>query len=348
MSSSSRVLVAGGLGLLGSAVSMLLRRRGMEVVVADHFGEFGDGVTLKGDRAEALRGAGATIVRIDLTDGRSVEEVLGDLLPDAVVNAALFPEDGPGLAPLLGALRGTSVRHLVHVSDGALYGPEPSPGARAHEAEPLEAVGGASGYLRQRWNEEMLVQSSGLPFAILRLFSLVGPGFPSWRFPAAAVAALRAGEEVRLEDDAPRDFVHLADAARGVLLAVEARPARAIVNLGSGIDARPSDLLQALAVRLATPLRFTAGPPPDRPPRIADTVAAWEVLGFTTQRGIGGLVEELAQEGAPGAGSFPGLFRAGEGIDGPAGPAPTPPAPAQPVSRRELFGIFRRPFDRSR
>jgi nucleoside-diphosphate-sugar epimerase len=326
---------------------MLLRRKGMEVVVADGFGESGDGVAVKGERAEALRGAGATIVRIDLADGRSVEEVLADLLPDAVVNAALFPEAGPGLATFLGALRGTSVRHLVHVSDGALYGPEPSPGARAREADPLGPLD--SGYLRQRANEELLVQSSGLPFAILRLFTLVGSGFPSWRFPAPAVAALRRGEEVRLDDDAPRDFIHLADAARAVLLALETRPPRAVVNVGSGIDARPSEVLQALAVRLATSLRFTAGPPPERPPRIAETVAAWELLGFTTQRGIGGLVEELAQEGAAGSGTLPGLFPGGEGAgDDRPRAAARPASPAQPVSRRELFGMFRRPFDRSR
>lgn len=340
------VLVAGGLGLLGSTVARQLLEEEFEVLVADHFGEFGDGAAVKEDRAAALRTAGATVTRVDLSDPRAVEGVVQALAPEAVVNAALFPEDRPGLAPFLSALCGTSVRYLVHVSDAALYASR-EPGERARELEPLEP--GDDPYLLGRAGEESLVREGALPFTILRVFPLIGPGFPAGRFPENAVKQLRTGEIVTLPDDAPRDFVHPEDAARAVRLALDKRLEGATVNAGSGIDLKPSEVLQALAARLGRALRLNAGPPPARLPRIAETTMAWDLLGFSPRFGVGDIVDELARA----ARRTPTVldFQPGTPPWGPpesqAPPTrPEPPPGPRAVSRRELFAVFRHGFRR--
>lgn len=339
------VLVAGGAGLLGSAVCRALLRDGGAVVAADVMGDWGDGRSERLARADELTALGANVARIDLTDGGAARALLRGEPPEAVVNAAVFPQDGLGALPLVDACRDHGVPFFLHLSDGALYR-EAEEGARAAEDEPVDP--GEDGYLAQRVREEEAVRGSALPFAILRVFPLLGPGFPPGRFPAGALEAVVAGEEVLLPDDEPRDFVHLDDAVRSVVLALRRRPDGETLNVGSGLAVRPSDLLQALAVRAGKPLRLRLTGAPGRRPRVADTVRAWERIGYAPQRGIGDALESIA------AGRLAGRAPLGFPEAGPEDPrtrfrapsreGPAPAAAPREVSRRDLFGLLRRPF----
>jgi nucleoside-diphosphate-sugar epimerase len=261
-----------------------------------------------------------------------------------VVNAALFPPDGEGLRPFVSVARTAGIGFFVHLSDGALYGEAPEPGQRAREDEPLPVKDDPS--LRQKVDEEEMLRESGMPFAILRVFPLIGPGFPEWRFPGRAFEAVLSGDEVVLPDDEPRDFVHLDDAARAAHLALRTRPSGATLNVGSGLEARPSDLLQALAVRSGKPLRFRVDSSSPKPVhRVADTVAAWEALQFACQRGIGDAVEAIASARLRGETSTSRTGRMSRPSASPVRPLPLPdPEVPREVSRRDLFNVFRRPF----
>ncbi len=86
-------------------------------------------------------------------------------------------------------------------------------------------------------------------------------------------------------------------------------------------------------------LKVAAPRGPLRPRRAASLEAAFETLGWSPAYNMGGIVASLlaARQGT-------GAVRTA-----PAAPGHAPPAaPARPVSRRELFGIFRRPFDGGR
>ena len=116
------------------------------------------------------------------------------------------------------------------------------------------------------------------------------------------------------------------------------RAAGATVNVGSGLEARPSDILQALAVRSGRPLRFRVDAGANKPVhRIADTTAACEVLRFVPQRDIGDAVEAIAAS----------RLRTETTTSRPRRDSPSASDAPRVVSRREIFSVFRRPFGRS-
>ncbi len=332
----SLVLVAGGAGLLGSALVRRLLGTGEGVVLLDTFDDAGEGRMKKEARIAGFsRHPRAAVVRGDATDPAFLTSVLAEHRPSSIVNATLLPPDGPGLGPLLESARGAGIGIFVHLSDGRLYGPRDEAGRRAREDEATEP--GDDLDLGAKAAEEEALLASGMPFVNLRVFSAVGPGGGPVRFPQDALEALFGGEKVVLPDDAPRDFVHTEDVVRGILFAIARRPLGETVNLGSGLAVRPSEIVQALALRAAREARISISGESPRPPRIADLEKAWQTLGYAPQLGIGDIAWEIVR-----ARQYP--EEAGRGVR----PAETSRAPAEalrPVSRRELFGFFRRPFD---
>ncbi len=330
----SRILVAGGAGFLGSAIVRQLLGAGEDVVLLDTFDDAGEGRAQKEERTDSVRKhARLTVARGDGTDAELLEGLLAAHRPSAVVNAMRLPLDAAGLGPLVEAGRQAGVGLVVHLSDAALYGPRDEANLRAREDEPAEP--GEDRDLLAKAAEEEALLASGLPFVILRVFAAAGPGAGPSRFPVDALEALLAGEEVFLTDDAPRDFIHPQDVVRGVLFALRKRPIGEIVNLGFGLAVKPSEVVRALAVRAARECRLAVQGASPRPPRIADMEKAWQALGFSPQLGLGEIVWDTVR-----ARLFPAeAARAYQ-------PAAAPPAePPKPVSRRELFDMFRRPFD---
>ncbi|HEY3350987.1 MAG TPA: NAD-dependent epimerase/dehydratase family protein [Thermoanaerobaculia bacterium] len=333
----SRVLVAGGAGFLGAAIARQLLGAGEDVFLLDTFDDAGEGRALKEERAASVkRHPRLTVVRGDGTDADFLEAVFAEHRPAAVVNAMRLPLDAAGLGPLIEASRQAGVGVVVHLSDAALYGPRGEADLRAREDEPIEP--GEDRDLLAKAAEEEALLASGLPFVILRVFAAAGPGAGPARFPIDSLEALLAGEEVFLPDDAPRDFVHPQDVVRGVLFALRKRPIGEVVNLGFGLAVKPSEVVRALAVRAARECRLTVQGEASRAPRIADMEKAWQALGFSPQLGLGEIVWDTVR-----ARLFPAeAARAYQPADAPAAPPAEPP---KPVSRRELFGMFRRPFD---
>ena len=327
------VLVAGGAGLIGAGVSNALLEEGDGVIVADGFDEGGDGRNVKEWRAERLASdRRAAVERVDLTDAAALEELFARSRPAAVVNAALFDPAGAGAGPLMRAARTAGTGLFVHLSDGALYAAGPEPERPAREEEPLDA-GGDTG-LAAKLEEERLLAEIGLPFVSLRLFEVLGPMFPPRRFPVAALDAILAGEDVHYEEAGWRDVLHLDDAVRGILLSLRRRPLGRAVNLGGGLMVNPRTLIALLAREAGKELRIRVTPPPGplRPRRPANLEAAARELGWAPAFTVGNIVESLvsARLGTPAPRRRLATARSRE--------------PARPVSRRDLFGLFRRPF----
>ena len=333
-----RVLVAGGAGLLGAALGKGLLDGSDQIVVADRFDDGGDGRAVKEWRAETFeRDPRATVERVDLTDAAALADLFARHRPAAVVNAALFDPSGAGAGPLMFAARTAGTGLFLHLSDGTLYAPGPAPDRPAGEDEPLDAGGDPS--LAAKLDEERLLSELGLPFVCLRVFDVLGPMFPPRRFPSEALEAILCGETVFYEESGWRDVIHVDDVVRGALLALARRPLGRALNIGGGLLVNPRTLLALLAREAGKELRLTVTAPPGRlrPRRPARLTAAREALGWTPAHTVGTLVTSLVTA-RRGSGAVPGA---------PVPPA-VPPAPAPPLSRRELFDLFRRPFDPKR
>lgn len=337
-----RVLVAGGAGLVGSAAATQLLSEGAEVAVVDPMGDQGDGRAVRQARAEALRAfPKATVVAADLSLPGAASDVLREFRPAAVVNAALFPPGGAGVEAILEAMRGAEEPFLVHLSDGALYGPPAAPGQPALEDEPIDP--GRDPLLLQRMVEEERIRSSGVPAVVLRLFGVLAPGAPPTRFPQDALEAFLDGNEVVLPSDAPRDLFHVRDAVHGILAALALRPAGRTINLGSGRGVVPSQVVRLLAERAFRQVRIRVEGGVVRPGRIAGLARAGELLRFQSRTSLEKAAEEIVAARLGVAESSTSRPKA-------AAPALRPAAAAakeepREVSRRDLFGLFRRPFD---
>lgn len=338
-----RVLVAGGAGLVGSAVARQLLEEGAEVAVVDALVAEGDGRSVRQARLEALRAfPKARIVTADLSLPGAAAEVFREARPGAVVNAALFPPGGPGLTAMLEAARAHEGPFFVHLSDAALYGPPGAPGQPALEAEPIDP--GRDPVLLQRMVEESRLRGSDLSWVVLRLFDLLAPGAPPTRFPQSALESLLDGEEIVLPSDAPRDLLHLGDAVHGILAALALRPAGRTINLGSGRPVAPSLVLRLLGERASRPVRFRVAGVAARPSRIADLALAGELLRFRPRTPLETSVAEIVTTrlGSPETDTSRARPAARPVRPAPAA-VPAPDAPRE-VSRRELFGLFRGPL----
>ena len=336
-----RVLVAGGAGLVGSAVARQLLSEGAEGAVVDALAEDGDGRTVREARLESLRALPrATILTADLSLPGAAGEVFRDFRPGAVVNAALFAPGKPGVATLLDAARAHERPFLVHLSEAALYGPPGEAGRPAIEEEPADP--GRDPLLLRRGAEEARLRAADVPNVVLRLFGLLAPGAPPTRFPQDVLETLLAGEEVVLASDAPRDLLHVSDAVHGILAALALRPAGRTVNLGSGRGVAPSHVVRLLGDRAARPVRFRVSGEAVRPPRVADLALAGELLRFRPTRSLEESLDEIvaARLGA----QETTTSRPRKAAPHVRSVVPAPPADGpKEVSRRELFGLFRRP-----
>lgn len=215
------------------------------------------------DVTSLLRQLGARPVVVDVFDRDGLAAALGDARPDAVIhqltdlgagdtaaNARLRAE---GTCNLVDAARDAGVRRLVAQSIAWAYAPGEGP---AREGEPLDV--GAPPPRRTTVEGVVALERAVAAMdvgVVLRYGVLYGPG--TWYAPGGSVAE-RARRGELPADAGVTSFVHVADAARAALLALD-WPAGS-VNVVDDEPAPASVWLPAYAAALG------ALPPPSTTP----------------------------------------------------------------------------------
>jgi UDP-glucose 4-epimerase len=258
-----RVLVTGGLGYVGHAVTVDFRQAGYDVTVLRRSPE---------DAAETTP-AGAVVVSGDLRDRDRILEIVKDGRYDAVVHLGGLPRPRESFAEpldyfevnvggtlnLLRALQAfpgpTGPVPFIYASTTLVYGSR-----RVGSVDESVDPSPESPYADTKVAAERMVmahaETGDCAAAILRIFN-VGGGFggvgdndPSRIIPTLLSAAAGQRPSITLVGNGTtiRDFVHVGDVASAARAAISyAWPgACPVFNIGSGVGTRMVDLLHCV------------------------------------------------------------------------------------------------------
>lgn len=267
-----RFLVTGGAGFVGSAlVRLLVRETGHEVLTVDKLTYAGNRANLSDVEFDPRH----RFARADIADADAVATCLRDFAPDVVLNLAAeshVDRSIGGPAAFLGTnvvgtytLLEESRRYwsslpadqqgafrFVQVSTDEVFGHLGEAG-RFDEASayaprsPYAATKAAADHLATAW-----WHTFGLPTIVSRSSNNYGPRqYPEKLIPVAILAALH-GRPVPVYGDGRnvRDWIHVDDHARALLLvATRGRPGEGY-NIGGGAERRNIDLVRAVCAVL--------------------------------------------------------------------------------------------------
>jgi nucleoside-diphosphate-sugar epimerase len=292
-SMTTKSLVTGAAGFIGSRLSAQLLDDGHEVVGVDAFTDSYDPAEKLARAAELAARPGFTLVSGHLADLALEHELDGvevvyHLAGRAGVRASFERETDYRRdnvvstdALLNAARRAPSVRRLVYASSSSVYGNAPVPFREDRKTLPLSPYG---------WTkleaERQCLAANGpeLETVALRYFTVYGPGQrPDMGFRIFAEAALEA-KPLRVFGDGSqsRDFTYVDDIVRATYSAGSAPAAGLAVNVGGGSRVTLTETLELLSRILARPIniRYEHFAPGDAFHTGADLTRAKELLGF--------------------------------------------------------------------
>jgi UDP-glucose 4-epimerase len=278
------VLVTGGAGFVGAAVVAELERAG------DHVSIIGRGVAT--DALNADRISTALTPRPDLVihcaGGSSVAASVEH--PEYERAKTVEP-----FAALLECIRERAPRaRVVLVSSAAVYGTSrivPTP-----ETAPIEPV---SPYGEHKRTCEVVCEAharAGHPAAIVRLFSIYGPGLRKQLLWDACHKALAGKATFAGTGDEQRDWLHVTDAAALITrVAGHASSELPVVNGGAGVGVRVRDVVTQIGHELgATPI-FTGERRQGDPERYIADISRARALGWSPRVELGrGIADYVA------------------------------------------------------
>ncbi len=297
-----KILVTGGAGFIGSALSRQLVGAGHSVIVLDNFNDYYD-VRLKRDRVDTF------LKDIEVIEGDIMDEELLDTLFqehsfDVVCHFAgnagvRYSIEHPtehidanikGTINIYEAMKAHGVKRMVFASTSSVYGNDSeSPFAETASADRPVSIYGAS---------KRACELAGYTYyslfdietTFLRFFTVYGP----WSRPDMAMLKfadlMKAGKPIDVYNngDLQRDFTHINDIVKGFALAVEKPLGYEIVNLGRGESTELIKYIELLETSLDMSAEKNMMPMQDGDvyETFADTTKAKELLGFEAEMSI--------------------------------------------------------------
>ncbi|WP_404991678.1 NAD-dependent epimerase/dehydratase family protein [Cupriavidus pauculus] len=260
----ARCCVIGGAGFIGAWLVHELLATGREVCVlgrrptrpaavpaAAEYTSVGEGAI---DWPALLAGADEIV---DLAYATVPQTSYADPVYDILANLPLT-------VGLLEATRNLPLRRMIVVSSGGtVYGHVDSlPICENAPTNPVSPYGITK--LTQEKYALMFHRLHGVPVSIVRPANAYGSGqraFTGQGFIATAMGAILKRQEVTVFGEAGtiRDYIHVADVARGILAVLDGGDAGQVYNLGTGVGRNNREVLAALeplAARHDLPVRI--------------------------------------------------------------------------------------------
>ncbi len=261
------ILVAGGMGFIGSHTVVELVAAGHEVVIVDNLAN--SDVAVLG-RLRQIMGRDVPFEQVDLCDRDALAGVFQKYSFDAVIHFAGLKAVGESVTKpllyyrtnLLSTLNLCELMHEYHVkklvfsSSATVYGhPDSVPITETAPLRPINPYGHTKAMIEQMLMD-LAVGDSEVQVTLLRYFNPIGAhesgligedpqGLPNNLFPFIARVASGQYEKLQVFGDdydtpdgtAIRDYIHVVDLARGHLAALQHMPVPGtyeVYNLGTG------------------------------------------------------------------------------------------------------------------
>jgi nucleoside-diphosphate-sugar epimerase len=256
-----KLLITGASGFVGAAVAGLAAEQQHHVVAT--------GARPAPSRLAALEGRIA-YRQLDLANGSAVAEMLREEQPEAVIHCAWagvarqarFSQvqlaNVEMTCRLVEEAARAGVAKFVGIGSQAEYG---RLDRRIGEDDPTqpETLYGAAKLAACHLARQLAAQS-GMDYAWLRLFSSYGPGDnDAWLIPSI-IAELSAGRRPRVSLGSQKwDYLHVDDAARGILAACVTPAATDLFNLASGRPVAIREVVERLRDLLAPGMDLVFG-----------------------------------------------------------------------------------------
>jgi len=324
------ILVTGGAGYIGSHTVIELVKAGYDVVVADNFvNSCMEAVR----RTRKLCGVEFPFVQIDLTDYAATDRLFDDYKIDAIIHFAGLKAVGESCRipieyyrnnlnsalSLLAAMKKHEVKNFIFSSSATVYGADaPVP---YHEASPVSRSA-SSPYGNTKLMIEYILKDTvkavpGFNAVLLRYFNPVGAhvsgeigedpaGIPNNLVPYIAKVAVGKLEKVHIfgnDYDTPdgtclRDYIHVVDLAKGHVAAlnkIKENCGLFVCNLGTGRGTSVLEMVRAFSIACGRELPYDFAPrrDGDLPAFWADPAYAKEQLGWTAEKGIQEMCDDV-------------------------------------------------------
>jgi dTDP-glucose 4,6-dehydratase len=258
-----KLLVTGGAGFIGSEFVRQGVQRRYTVTVIDKLSYAGD---LK--RIREVEGK-ITFRAADITDRKSVQEIMKAEKPDTVVhwaaeshvdrsiaNASPFLETNiTGTQVLLETAKDYGVKQFINISTDEVYGDLGKDG-KFYETTPLNP---SSPYSVSKASADMLgrayQRTYGLPVITIRPSNNYGPWqYPEKLIPVIVMKAMNNEKiPVYAKGENVREWLFVSDCADAVFQIMEKGEAGEIYNVGSGEEKRNIDVVRTVLALLNKP-----------------------------------------------------------------------------------------------
>lgn len=284
-------LVTGGAGFIGSNLVASLVDLGYSVRVLDDLSTGDAGyVNVSHDRIELRVGdirrkvdCKEAMVGVDYVFHLAAMSKVKPSLADPAVGTFCAEVNVLGTANVLEAAKAAGVKKLVYAASSTYYGNAAPP----HDEDMLWVP--SSPYAATKYAAELLTTTYnnvyGLPTLNTRFFMVYGPRQPSTGAYAIVTGVFSKqqldGQELTIEGDGShyRDFVHVFDIVRGLIVGMQSSVSGESINLGTGTALS----VQELADMISSRQKRVPERPFDLVGTLANTCKAKRLLGWESK-----------------------------------------------------------------
>lgn len=282
-----RILITGGAGCLGSALTEFHLGQGHSVFVIDNFATSSRAVF-----PESY--PGLTVVEGSVADRELVERSFDSFAPTHVIHSAASYKDPndwredtrtnvEGTINVVEAARAAGVRRIVNFQTALCYGrPKAVPIPVDHPVQPFTSYG-----VSKTAGEQYLAMS-GMPYVSLRLANVTGPRLAIGPIPTF-YKRLKAGQGCFCSDTV-RDFLDMGDFLDLMALVMEESAPSGIFNVSTGEGHTIKEIFDIVAdhlgVTLDQPVPVVPPGADDVPAVVLDPRETEAKLGWRARRGF--------------------------------------------------------------